>query len=424
MMLYRILLIVLIPLCSIQAQDWEVVGSMPRPVGDGEIIVRNGLIHILGGFQDSLNFLTPTDDIQTYDPVQNTWLPTVEMKAPRGGFVSGEWNGQLVYAGGVGIGTTIPPNIFSIERWNYLDPPIIYNFNPECNRFLTSGVISGEYMYMVGGISLDLTDSLEVAYITEYHLPSASVTYRLDTLYSETLLPYDQSVELVGNDLYIIGGSWFTTRPEVHRFNTLTHEYEQVYTLPRERAGAGSSVINGDNIYLIGGYSETEAALDSVNIFQANPNGYRYSSCAPLNFGRINPMSVVVGNYIYVFGGFGEYGQVVPEIERYAAITSIDPFDKENLTSGFDLMKNYPNPFNGQTIIPFELKQAMPVKLEVFSTTGERITTLVDGTLAAGMHEVIWDSRNENGLTVGSGIYFYKLQSNQQVMYEKMILVK
>ncbi|MGH1363137.1 MAG: T9SS type A sorting domain-containing protein [Calditrichia bacterium] len=426
MKLYRIILLyifLITPLLA-QEQDWEIVGTMPRPVADAEIIARNGLIHVLGGYRDSLGYIIPTDEIQTYDPVQNVWLPSAQMKTPRAGFVAGDWNDMLIYAGGAGLGIPIPPNIFSIETWNYLDPPNIYNYHPECNRLLTAGAVSGDNLYLIGGLAINVGDTLPIPYITEYHIPSATVTYRLDSLFNQSLLPYDQTVVQVDTDLYIFGGNWFVTRSEVHRFNTINHGYTQVFDMPRERAGVSATLMGERDIYLIGGYTETEPAVDSVSIFHANPAGYRMSSGPSMNFARFSAMSVKLDDYIYVFGGVGSFGQIVPQIERYAAITGIADGLEAGVVAEFQLKKNYPNPFNGQTLIPFELNRGMSVTLQVFSTTGEKIVTLLEGYKNAGQHEIQWDGRNENGIVVGSGIYFYKLQGNRQVNYEKMILVK
>ena len=56
------------------------------------------------------------------------------------------------------------------------------------------------------------------------------------------------------------------------------------------------------------------------------------------------------------------------------------------LPEGFELGANYPNPFNPSTIIPYQLPRAMQVRLEVFNILGQRIATLVDGEVPAGLH--------------------------------------
>ena len=85
----------------------------------------------------------------------------------------------------------------------------------------------------------------------------------------------------------------------------------------------------------------------------------------------------------------------------------------------FELTQNYPNPFNPVTNIQFNLPNDSRVKLSVFNVLGEEVAQLVNGNIAAGFHSVKFDGANFN-----SGIYFYKLESENFVQIRKMMLVK
>lgn len=69
------------------------------------------------------------------------------------------------------------------------------------------------------------------------------------------------------------------------------------------------------------------------------------------------------------------------------------------------LRVNFPNPFNGQTTLRFELAEPGPVKLTIYNLAGQAVRVLVDGVLPAGEHQVVWDGRDEGGREVGSGLY-------------------
>jgi hypothetical protein len=92
---------------------------------------------------------------------------------------------------------------------------------------------------------------------------------------------------------------------------------------------------------------------------------------------------------------------------------------KVQLPFEFALDQNYPNPFNPTTTIQFSLAKAGKTTLEVFNILGQRVAVLVDGTLNAGAHRYQW---NASGLA--SGVYFYRLRSNEFVATKKMLLVK
>ena len=90
----------------------------------------------------------------------------------------------------------------------------------------------------------------------------------------------------------------------------------------------------------------------------------------------------------------------------------------------FKLFQNYPNPFNPTTRIEFTLEQASEVRLEVYNVLGQKIKTLLDGYLPNGSHEAEWDGTTESGAKVSSGIYFYRLSTNEFSRTRKMMLMK
>lgn len=97
---------------------------------------------------------------------------------------------------------------------------------------------------------------------------------------------------------------------------------------------------------------------------------------------------------------------------------------EDQLPEGFALNQNYPNPFNPTTEISFNLPNAGEVRLEVFNVMGQQVVTLVNGALEAGSHTVTWDSRDNTGDRVSSGVYFYRLESGDLIDTKKMVLLK
>ena len=75
----------------------------------------------------------------------------------------------------------------------------------------------------------------------------------------------------------------------------------------------------------------------------------------------------------------------------------------------FTLMQNYPNPFNPSTTIQYHLNQQGTVNVSVYNLSGQKIRQLVDSNQDPGQHSVSWDGKDEQGITVGSGMYFYRL---------------
>lgn len=106
--------------------------------------------------------------------------------------------------------------------------------------------------------------------------------------------------------------------------------------------------------------------------------------------------------------------------EQYVGVN-----DDMVIPTKFDLSQNYPNPFNPNTNISFSLPTESNVKLEVFNSRGEVVTTLVSETRNAGIHTINWNASN-----LASGVYMYRIKaesltdSKEFNMVKKMILMK
>ena len=93
------------------------------------------------------------------------------------------------------------------------------------------------------------------------------------------------------------------------------------------------------------------------------------------------------------------------------------------------LLPNYPNPFNPETWIPYELEKPAEVMLTIYTVNGVLIRTLVLGHQSAGIyqdkkHAAYWDGKNEVGETVANGVYFYTLTAGDFTATRKMLIRK
>ncbi len=92
---------------------------------------------------------------------------------------------------------------------------------------------------------------------------------------------------------------------------------------------------------------------------------------------------------------------------------------KSSLPSVYKLSQNYPNPFNPTTNITYSVPQSGQVSLKVFNTLGQEVATIFNGYQAAGNYAAIFD-----GSKLTSGVYFYRLQSDNVSITKKFILMK
>ena len=89
------------------------------------------------------------------------------------------------------------------------------------------------------------------------------------------------------------------------------------------------------------------------------------------------------------------------------------------------LLDAYPNPFNPQTTIAFDLPKQMAVSLRVFDVSGLLVKVLVNGEVCGqGRNVTAWSSRDDTGRRVASGTYFYRLEAGEYSETKRMALIK
>lgn len=111
-----------------------------------------------------------------------------------------------------------------------------------------------------------------------------------------------------------------------------------------------------------------------------------------------------------------------PSIKKYNVryVEDGGSYQADNETqASFQLLYNYPNPFNPVTTISYTLPEAGNVQIKIFDVLGREIVKLVDEEKSAGKYSVAW-----NGSNYASGIYFYTITFNDQTLKKKMLMIK
>jgi hypothetical protein len=144
-----------------------------------------------------------------------------------------------------------------------------------------------------------------------------------------------------------------------------------------------------------------------------------------VNSVEINPIEIETPNHSLTYywlentSGRSEVRSVHPEVES-GVVTN----DKPLVPTRFALHQNSPNPFNPTTKLAFDMPVAGDVKISVFNVLGQNVTDLVDGYREAGSYEVVWNGKDKSGAAVASGMYFYRIDTEQYTETKKMVLLK
>ncbi len=88
------------------------------------------------------------------------------------------------------------------------------------------------------------------------------------------------------------------------------------------------------------------------------------------------------------------------------------------------LAQNEPNPFGPSTLIRYALPAPGPAEIRIYDSQGRKVRVLVEGTLEAGEHEVVWDGRNDANELLATGVYYYDIRTGQGSDQRKAVLVR
>lgn len=104
---------------------------------------------------------------------------------------------------------------------------------------------------------------------------------------------------------------------------------------------------------------------------------------------------------------------------RREKTTSVSDSEANEIPSTLELSQNYPNPFNPSTVINFSIPATSQVTITVYNSLGQQVATLINSVITPGNYSTTW-----NAASVPSGMYFYRLKTEKEMLTKQMILIK
>ena len=195
-------------------------------------------------------------------------------------------------------------------------------------------------------------------------------------------------------------------------YSTMTHQWYE-FTIPdgfsswaaSNYLGRCESLVGNDEFYAFNGFNGNLVMLQAAG----NPvSGVNTKMGA-------KTILVVRDSVIYAFDP--------------GAVTKIQPKGGPEVSRQFLLHQNYPNPFNPETTIRFDIPllggvRAGLVTLKIYDILGREVKTLLNEPKPAGSYTVHWDSTNDTGQAVASGVYLYQIKAGEYVQTRKMVLMR
>ena len=117
-----------------------------------------------------------------------------------------------------------------------------------------------------------------------------------------------------------------------------------------------------------------------------------------------------------------KWSQIIDSHWNNTEFTSVD--HDAPIARSFELLGNYPNPFNPSTKIRFATEKHSDVKVRIYSVVGKEVSSIMNHELAAGTYNVNWNGTDRSGARAPSGMYFYEVSSDDRTLVGKMLLLK
>ncbi len=306
----KIIIIFCVLLTQIFGQEnWEYIGRMPKPVAGASAISYGDKIYILGGYSDSTG--SAVNWAQSYNPDTEEWIVIEKMLTPRTEFSAGIYNQSIYYCGG----SEEPDKNNYLEKWNFnlSSEAEIAAIDSNFNRDGETAVFHKNFIYLLGGLS-----SYNLDVLFRYKIENSSYSGSIQNIPAFSEAPILQMGALLEDQFYFIGGIDFVIMDKIFRMDEEMTSFTEIKPEILRPRAAGTAISSEYNriIYLIGGYSETNPALSSVDMITFLGSSHDVKEGPQMIFGRKNPSVVKHENYIFVFGGFDGSGEVISSIEK------------------------------------------------------------------------------------------------------------
>ncbi len=325
----------------------------------------------------------------------------------------------------------------------------------EDNTFVLNEQANGDYSFMVKSIYEDNNEVdssiLDYSLIIAYPIQNPSI----ESIDNDIIITWENPLDIFGLEDFTLlnNGSEITTtssltytmiNPDNGLYNiAIKANYQndtsaetiiatdyvklvayQVLSLDVtfDELGAQVAWVEHNDTYGLIGYNVYSMTSDQVS----NPDSWTVIDTLVTDNSILDDVSNLVnGNYYWAVTSV--YRDTLNNLDLYSEPKISDMITDNNAPDISGLTKInglYPNPFNPDTRISYEIAQDSYVSLNIYNLKGQLVKKLVSDRLTAGKHDVSWHGTDDNGRPVSSGIYFIRLNNKGLVKVHKAILMK
>ena len=374
---------------NLNTDTWNYIPSLPEPMRLNSAVVVGDKIYVFGGFNAPFPALSIAS-FYVYDITNNTWTQLPDLPVPL--FFTGaeSYEDSLIYIFGGITDTGSVSSDFPLDNFRF-QVTYFNRFEEQFHEATDMPEATASFGHVKLGGSFYITAGLK------------STTELWDLNMQGEVDPVDKS-----------NINW-----------TLKANYPlKIY------AGYSYPVINQEEFGTLGGSNTTGfTPISSSYLYDITSNNFTMKGNLPINLMAASGGHTILDSrapdeeivqHVVLAGGITTGPALSAQTWIFTdTVTVVGINDPEVLPNNFFLEQNFPNPFNPSTTISFSIPEQSLVKLEVFNTLGEKVTTLVNENLSKGNYKYSWDATE-----LSSGIYFYRMETATFSQSKKMLLIK
>jgi len=226
------------------------------------------------------------------------------------------------------------------------------------------------------------------------------------------------SLSIQNGRLYAtVSYGWLPAPPKIYISNNNGDSWELLATGPNDPITYWFAFAAADADLFVG--FNDAISRKGNSLFYSKDNGENWKAIdTGLSNKSITSLAIMQDNLLVGTAGDGVWIRSLYDIKtEIASIPTIKPQKCKP-------SQNYPNPFNSSTTISYELPSQSKVVLKIYNSCGQEIRTLIDEIQTEGSKTVRWDSKDNNGQSVSSGLYFYTIVANHSFQTNKLLLLR
>jgi len=414
------------------AQNWlqlkPASGNAPAPRSNAAAIYDslNHRLVIFGGKSASGHL----NDVWAFDLKNNSWSELTPSSGPAPRFTANGvyhpaaqqmiiWSGQ---------GATFFNDVWAFDlnakTWTQFNPP-----DPKPNtRYGVASIFDPKARELVAFAGF--TDAGRFDDTWRFNIANATWQQISLTTHPEKRCLHSASYDALRHRMIIYGGQTSGPRDDIWAFDLTNNTWADLtpQTSPAGRWFSTNIYDAANNrVVIFGGNLGAGNRTNEVLAFALAQNSWQQifaSGTPPAAREGAVAIYIRLENRMVAFGGLGSaYFNDVWTL-NLSPTTGVESDSENVLPKTFRLLGNYPNPFNPETTIDFEMPVSGNMSLRIYNLQGQQIKNLFEGKIDGGRHQMIWDGTNDSGTKVTSGIYFCVLKAGTIAVSRKMVLVE